>query len=147
MVPVTRSQVTYKPQLGIQSLTYPGPGRVVTTTYDSGGRPSSLSGLAASATNYVTATTYQTDGAISSQTLSSGNLTLGRTDNERLQPSSITASSGGSVLLGLNYNYKPNNDATKNNGNLWQQTISRSGGGSWTQTYGYAELGGRVLAG
>ena len=137
--------VTYKPQIGIQSITYPTSNRVVTTVYDSAGRPATLSGQigTAAATPYVTATAYQPDGGISTQTLANGKLALTSTENERLQPSGITAKDAtGNLLLGLGYNYNPSNDATKNNGNLWQQTISRYLVGSWTQTYGYAELGG-----
>lgn len=54
--------VTYKPQIGIQSITYPTSNRVVTTLYDSAGRPATLSGQigTATATPYVTATALST---------------------------------------------------------------------------------------
>lgn len=140
---------TYKPQLGVATLTYPVTGRTVTTTYDSAGRPSALTGqLTGNPTaNYVTSTSYWPDSGINTQTLANNSLTYSRTENDWLQPATITAAtSGGTALLSLAYNYNPGGNVAQNNGNLATQTITRSaaaGNGSWTQTYGYSEPGGQ----
>lgn len=134
-------QLSYKPQVGIQSLTFPNSNRVITTGYDTAGRPSTLTSQigASTPTPYVTSTTYQPHGSILSQTLASGNLTYSCTDNERLQPATITATNLSSQqLLALTYTYS----ATQNNGNVATQAINRYVVGAWTQSYGYTEPSG-----
>ena len=129
--PVYAFHVTYKPVIGVSTLTYPS-GLVVQTSYDAQGRPTGVTGQIGSnpQTTYLSGTTYQTDGAIQAQTLGN-NLQITRSDNARLQPQTIQAGS----LLSLNYGY----NSTNNNGNVMSQTISRPGLGPLTQTYGYVE--------
>jgi len=131
--------VHYYPFIGIQDITYPG-GRKITTGYDTGGRPQSLSGLlGATTTNYVTAAGYAPQGAIQTLTLNNG-LTERTCFNARLQPVGIRlapsapqdCSVASTDLLNLTYNY----GTTANNGNVQTQTITR-GTQSWTQSYGY----------
>jgi len=121
-----------KPTVGILSITYPNSGRVVTTGYDSGGRPTTLAGQIGTnaPTNYVTATSYQPHGAIAQQTLGNG-LVVTRCngtacDNARLQPTYISAGN----LLSITYGYS----AAQNNGNLLSQTITR-GSQTWVDAY------------
>ena len=103
---------------GLTSMTYPS-GRMVTTTYDNGGRPNSVAGYASSTFNYLT------HGATSVMTLANGVVET-TSYNNRLQPTSITAGS----LLSLGFSY----GGTDNNGNVLSQTIA---GLNVTQTYTY----------
>ena len=137
-------QIQYTPYMGVQSITYPNSQRIVTTTYDSRGRPYSLSGVSGSnTTNYVTATTYQPHGAIAQQTLTGGNLVVTRCsganscDNSRLQATYLQIGNQIGNLLTLQYGYS----SSQNNGNVLTQTITR-GGQAWTQSYSYAEATG-----
>jgi RHS repeat-associated protein len=130
------SNMAYLPYLGLQTIQYPNSSRMITTAFDPGGRPASLSGQIGSnaATTYVSGTTFQNDGAINTRTFGNSMLVQTQQDNSRLQPTSIQFGN----LLTLGYGYS----ATQNNGNVTSQTIARNNNagasiGNWTTNYGY----------
>ena len=121
---------TYDLADDLLSLTLPS-GRVVKTSFDTAGRPTSVKGTFSSAqTTYVSSASYAPHSAL--QHLGLGNtLTETTTFNSHLQPQSIQASTPSvQNILNLGYTFQ-------SNGNIQTQTITRASLGTWTQTYGY----------
>ena len=117
--------VVWTPGGQVRAMTYPS-GRVVTTSFDGGGRIAGVTGvLNGTPATYVSGALYASHGGISQW--SPGDQ-IGRTAayNARLQTTAITA--GAPLTLGLTWN---------TNGTLQSQTIARTGLASATQTYGY----------
>ena len=121
----TFPSVVWTPGGQVRAMTYPS-GRVVTTSFDGGGRIAGVTGvLNGTPATYVSGALYASHGGISQW--STGDQ-IGRTAayNARLQTTAITA--GAPLTLGLTWN---------TNGTLQSQTIARTGLASATQTYGY----------
>jgi RHS repeat-associated protein len=112
----------------LTSQSYPS-GRIATTTYDTTGRISGVTG-------YVSSITYAPHGAVKTMLLGNG-LWEHAIYNERLQPTRIGLgiSSTSTSVLGLDYNY----GTTANNGNVLVQAITAPGL-SVTQIYTYDSL-------
>ena len=140
---------------GVTQITYPSE-RVVTTTYDSVGRRSSVQDVA-QAVPYASGIGYTAHGAVQQMTLGNG-IVENTSYNARMQVTGIQAGS----LLGLQYGY-----GAPNNGNVRSQTIavagksyvqsysydgvnrlstateSDTGNGTWSQAFGYDQYGNR----
>jgi RHS repeat-associated protein len=166
----------------LTSVKYPS-GRVIQTTYDAAGRISAVNGVppgggqtpyASVPEDYVNHVYgYAAHGAVQQMTL--GALTEQTCYNVRLQPFVVRLGTGtvdcnnpttpSGDKLNLAYGYALNGDATKNNGNLQSQTMTRSGaalsqsytydglnrlytaseGSNWCQAYGYDGYGNRAV--
>jgi RHS repeat-associated protein len=164
----------YYPFMGVKDITYPNTNRVITTGYDTAGRPATLSGQigANTPTNYVTSIGYATHGEISSLAL--GNtLTEMRQYNSRLQTTQIQLGSLFTLVnrydpslgndLDCNGNAIPSPGIVGNNGNVLAQTVNTTGrlysydgvnrlchavqGSTWTQSYGYDQRGNLTTTG
>jgi RHS repeat-associated protein len=149
----------YYPFMGVKDITYPGSSRTLTTAYDTGGRPVTVSGQigANPATNYVTATNYAAQGEISSLALGNS-LTETRKYNARLQPTQVQVG----TLFTIVNRYDPSAGSdlncsgtsvtvSGNNGNVLAQTVNAllrnysydgvnricraAQGSTWTQGY------------
>jgi RHS repeat-associated protein len=122
----------------LTSQTYPS-GRVVTTSYDSAGRLSQVSGQKTGEANktYVNSFSYTSHGAIKDVKLGN-DLWEHSSFNTRLQPIEIGlgTTQGGIDHLKLNYAY----GTTTNNGNVQTQTITIPGGQTLSQSYTYDAL-------
>ena len=105
----------------ITSETYPS-GRVVTTSYDSAGRLSSVQDATpgATATTYGSGFTYAANNAVNSLTLGNG-VVESTSFNTRFQPTQIAA--GSLMMLGLSYG-TGSNGTVGNNGNVQSATIN-----------------------
>jgi RHS repeat-associated protein len=164
----------------LASEQYPS-NRTVCNTYDPAGRLASVAGVVTTQANpcsspsgqtsYATIVQYAPQGAIQSLTLGSGvNENWGF--NTLLQPNSLTAKLGSTVLMTLGWQYNTGAD----NGNVMGQTIARtipvannspitysfsqnfgyadpsnrlltaSENGGWTQNYNYDAFGNRTLS-
>jgi RHS repeat-associated protein len=119
------------------SETYPS-GRIITTSYDSAGRISGLSGQKPGEASkvYASSISYEAHGGVSSLMLGNG-LWEHTGFNKRLQPEEIGlgVNSSDSSRLKLNYSYGLNN----NNGNVLSQTVT-IGATVMTQNYSYDSL-------
>ena len=117
----------------LASLTYPS-GRTISYGVDSLGRPQSAVD-SANGINYALSATYAPQGALASvlngQTSSFTGITYSMGYNNRLWPSSISASSSNGTALSLSYSYFAN-------GNVDVITNNRDNGR--TVTYGYDSL-------
>jgi RHS repeat-associated protein len=134
----------YMPTVGIQSIQYPNSSRVINTIYDG------TSGLAAKVTGQIGSNPYYVGDATNSiqyaphggiKSMKLGNSLMVTTQfNDRLQPTQIQMG----ALLSLGYCYRHADCTTttspqaQNNGNVLQQTISRTQPtASWTENYTY----------
>ena len=126
---------TYNYDGSLASLTYPS-ARTITYLVDSLGRPKSAQDTT-NGINYAGSATYAPQGALASvlngQTSSFGGVTYSIGYNNRLWPSSISASSSNGTALSLAYSYY-------NNGNVDVETNNRSGMSGRSVTYGYDSL-------
>jgi RHS repeat-associated protein len=130
---------TYNLADGIISTTLPS-GRVVNTTYDVAGRPSSVAGTFNSTqTTYVTSASYAPQSAVQQLILGNG-LTEVTAYNGRLQPTQIQMGNAAANTLSLQFGYGIGTDTSHNNGNVYSQVITRPSLGTWTQSYGYDGL-------
>jgi len=122
---------TYNLAGALTAIRYPS-GRVVNYNYDLAGRVNEV-------VNYTSSTTkvgYAPHGAVSSLTLANGT-TETTNFNNRLQVYSMAATGTGvSLSLGYSYCADYSSSCTTNNGNVFQQTITRSGT-TWTQQFTY----------
>jgi RHS repeat-associated protein len=119
----------------LASLTYPS-GRTITYMVDSLGRPQSAQDTA-NGINYAASASYAPQGVLASllngQTSSFGGITYSIGYNNRLWPSSISASFSNGTALSLAYSYYYN-------GNVNVETNNRSGMSGRSVTYGYDSL-------
>ena len=147
----------------LTSETYPS-GRLITTSYDSAGRISGLSGQnpGEGMKNYVSTISYEAHGAMKAMALGNG-LWEHADFNSRLQPTEIGlgTSNSDSSKLRLAYGY----GSTNNNGNVLSQNISfdatainqsytydalsrlKTAGetSAWNQTFDYDRYGNRAV--
>lgn len=127
----------------LTSETFPS-GRTVKTSYDSAGRPYTLTGtLAGTATTYVSSMAYAAQGSTTSR-VQGNNIVTGTSYNSRLQTASTWADVGNSTA---NYLYKQNYDwagAAGNNGRTLYKITEETGNSvpessltSWTLQFSY----------
>jgi len=117
----------------LKTETYPS-NRVVSTTYDTVGRPITLNGSYQNqSTGYVTNMTYWANGGINSMTRGNA-LVHAETYNNRLQLIGVTEKGNNGTLLNLGLTWGAS--AATNNGLLGTATAT-GGGISSTQTFGY----------
>ena len=114
----------------LTAITYPS-SRAISVAYDLAGRATAVNKAAGG--SYVSGIQYYPHGAIQQMTLGN-NLVESTGFNRRLQPTSIAL--GAVLSLGFGY-YET--DSTKNNGNLWSETISGVGG-TFSQNYTYDDF-------
>jgi len=136
---ITKStSYTYNLDGTVATVTYPS-GRTLTYKYDSAGRQQSAID-AANGINYALDGTYAAPGALASavfgQTSSFSGITLSQTFNNRLQPSTILASSSNGTVLNLAYTFASSTGI--NNGDLL--SITNNLNTSRTQNFTYDEL-------
>jgi YD repeat-containing protein len=124
---------------GLAAMKYPS-GRVVSTSYDSAGRPSGVTG-------YASAVQYAPHGVLSGMTFANG-LSERWTFNRRTQPGCLVALVGSTAVLKLTNSFSssgadPCNAGTSpgsdNNGNVRAQSVV-VGTTTFTQSYGYDGL-------
>jgi YD repeat-containing protein len=159
----------------LTSITYPSH-RQVNYTLGAGDLVTAVRNVTGGG-NYASAIGYTAEGGLSTMTLgNSDTITQSYSWNDRFQPTGMTATQGGTTLLGLGFYPCPSNgtscasgSGTGNNGNLLSQTITmpglnlaqtysydhlnrltqaqESGGGAnWTQSYGFDVLGNRWVS-
>ena len=123
---------------------YPS-GRQVRSCYDIAARPNQVQNVTgSSATNYASSVNYTPHGAISSIMLGDGLQENYGYSSDRLQLTSVAASSN---LLTLTYGYcAPGvSSCTTNNGNVQSQQMTRPNG-TWADSYSYDALNRLTVA-
>jgi RHS repeat-associated protein len=110
-------------------------GYSVAYTYNGAGRPMTAVNSADSF-NYVTSTAYAPFGGLTGASMGSKPITISNAYNNRLQPTTLSASTTPATIMSLSYDFHSSTHA--DNGNVFQITNNRDG--NRTQNFMYDSL-------